>query len=308
MSQGPLLEIEARMYDAVKRSATVIVSGQIKRSLGACFSTPEFILVLVAAQCALTYLRSLPGFGASWDALRSIAQNVAIQTFVGYITEAWSYDLGLLNLASALMAIECFPEASGWVGQDLASFRTSVTYIFAEKVSEIVKGLGVPLLGGAALSACVPPRRWGLFGETLALSGVNVLCEVAFSVVDGGFSLSLAWPIVLLYFVRELSDRHEYFQPYFDFGVFKISEIAYASLVSVEGVSASTVGLGFGFAFFAAPRDKLWGGLCALVLVYAWSDWLLKEALAEIVKADPALAGLALITAIYFIGFVVNCK
>lgn len=304
--EDPVKEIEIKIYDAVKRSATVILSAQIKKNLGQSFSTPQFILILFAAQSFLTYLRSFPGFGAPWNTLRSIAQNVAIQTSVGYVTESWDRDAAFLNLILALVAVECVPAASGWLAQDVASFRTSISYIFSEKLSDYARSLGVSALAGASIGACIPPRSWGIIGETLALTGVNALCEVAFSVVDAGFSLSLAWPIVLLYFAKELSDRHDYFQPYFDFGLFKISEIVYGSLARIQGISAEEIGLGFGFAFFVAPRDKLWGGLCALVLVYAWSDWLLRQVLGDIAKTDPVFAGLVSVTAIYVFGVVIK--
>lgn len=307
--QGDALKgVEVKIYDAVKRSATVILSAQIKKTLGTAFSTPQFILVMVAIQTFLTFLRSMPGFVAIWDALRSIVQNVAIQTSVGYITESWSSDLATLNLVAVLASLECFPVASGWVGKDVESFKTSITYIFSEKISDFTKSLGIPALAGACLSACVSPKQWGILGETFALSGVNILSEIAFSAVNAGFSLSLAWPVVLLYFVRELSDKYEYFQAYFDFGLYKISEILYSSLILLPGVSSKNVGFGFGFAFFVAPRDKLWGGLCALVMVYAWSDWLLHDVLSGIVKTDPIFAGLVVVTSIYFLGIVLLKK
>ncbi len=158
----PVKDMEMRVYDAIKRSANVIVSAQMKKSLGKTFSTPQFILILVAVQSTLTYFRSLPGFGASWDAaLRSVAQNMVIQTFIGYITESWSSDLALLNLSAALVIIECVPQVTGWIGKDLKSLQTSITYIFSEKISESVNNLGIPLLGKAALSACVSPKSGG---------------------------------------------------------------------------------------------------------------------------------------------------
>ena len=57
-----------------------------------------------------------------------------------------------------------------------------------------------------------------------------------------------------------------------------------------------------------APRDKLWGGLCALVMVYAWSDWFMKEVISGVAITDPVLAGLVLVTVIYFLGIAIHIK
>jgi hypothetical protein len=305
-ADDPIKDIENRMYDAVRRSATVIVSTQIKKTLGSEFSTPQFIFLLLAMQSVLTVLRSLPGFTAPWNTLRSITQNMVVQTSVAYITESWTTELALLNLSLALAVIDCIPAFNGWIGQDILTFKTSVTFIFSDKISMSIKDLNVSLLAGAFLSACIPPEKWGFLGETFALVGVNLLCEVAFSIVDGGFSLSIIWPVVLLYFVRELSDRYSYFQTYFDFGVYRISEIIYQYVNTIPEMSFRKITILFGFIFFVAPGDKLWGGLCALIVVYAWSDWILKDVLGDIIKTDPLLAGLVLVTCIYFIGFVIS--
>lgn len=295
-----------KVYSAVKRSAVVIVSSQIKESVGSYVSTPQYILLLVAAQFTLTYLRSVPGFSASWDALRSIAQNLVIQSFIGFVTESWSDDLVLLNVVATLTIVECVPDASGWVGQDLASFRTGVTYVFSDKISSAVSNLGIPAVTGAALSACVSPRHWGILGETLALTGVNLLSEAVFGAVNGGFALALVWPVVLLYFLRELTLKYDYFQSYFDFGVYKASSLLYNSLVTVHGVSYWQVALVFGFVLLWQRRDRLWDALSALVIVSALSDWLLKEVLEGISKTDPVLAGFILITVMFFVGCAVD--
>jgi hypothetical protein len=305
-NEDPIKDIENRMYDAVRRSATVIVSTQIKKFLGSEFSSPQFIFLLLAMQSILTVFRSLPGFTAPWNTLRSITQNMVVQTSVGYITESWTTELALLNLALALAVIDCVPAFNGWIEKDILTFKTSVTFIFSDKISIVRKELNFSLIAGAFLSACIPPGKWGFFGETLALVGVNLLCEVAFSIVDGGFSMSIIWPVVLLYFVRELSDRYSYFQTYFDFGVYRISDIIYQYLINIPDISFGNIVIIFGFAFFVAPDDKLWGGLCALIVVYAWSDWILKDALGDVIKTDPLLAGLVLVTCIYFIGFLIS--
>jgi hypothetical protein len=299
-------EMEEKVYNAVRRSAVVIVSGQISQTLGSLVSRTQLIVLLIAAQCVFTQLRSMPGFGASWDALRSITQNLLIQTSVAYVTVPWSRDLALLNLLAVLAIVECVPKASGWVGQDISSFQTGITYVFSDRISSTLKSLKIPLIGGAALSACLSPKSWGVFGETLALSGVTLLSETVFSMVNGGFALSLIWPVVLLLFLKELTKRQAYFQSYFDFGVYKASDLLYASLRKTHGLSSWTVGIFFSFVLVALKNDGLWDALSALVIVFALSDWLLNEVLGGISKTDPVLAGLILVTVMFFVGCVLN--
>jgi hypothetical protein len=282
----------------------VIVSGQISQTLGAQVSKTQLIVLLIAARCFFTQLRSLPGFGALWDAQRSIAQNLLIQTSV--TTVPWSRDLALLNLLAVLAIVECVPKASRWVGQDISSFQTGITYVFSDRISSTLKSLKIPLIGGAALSACLSPKSWGVFGETLALSGVTLLSETVFSMVNGGFALSLVWPVVLLLFLKELTRRYAYFQTFFDFGVYKASDLLYASLKSNHGLSPWTVGILFAFVLVALKNDGLWDALSALVIVFALSDWLLNEVLGGISKTDPVLAGLILVTVMFFVGCVLN--
>ncbi len=205
----------------------------------------------------------------------------------------------IINLALLLIVMECIPAAKGWVGEDIESFTTNISYIFSEKISTILTNLKIPLFG-ATLALCLESK--GLLGRTIAFTGVNTLSSLVFEAISGG-ELSLAWPVTLLYFFKELNSKYEV-NSLFNFGLYRASDAIYSSL-SVRKIPASTVFMTFIFLGSISPRDPVWTGVCALVFVQAGSDWLLEQ-LEIISLTDPFLAGLSLLTAVHFISITIE--
>jgi hypothetical protein len=198
------------------------------------------------------------------------------------------------------VTIECFPAAKGWVGDDLESFTTSVSYIFSDKISTLLTELNIPLFG-AALSLCLGGK--GLLGRTLAFVGINTLSSLVFEAISGG-ELSLAWPVTLLYFVHEINTKYD-MDTFFSFGLYRASDAIYKSLNGALRLQPAVVFMAFLFLGALFPADPVWSGVCVLVFVQGGSDWFLGN-LGIISATDPVLAGLCLVTAVHFISIAIE--
>jgi hypothetical protein len=292
------LNLERRMFSAIKRSATVIISNQINTYLSKYFSVTELLLLVFVMHTVFNAMRSVPGFGASWGALRDLTQLIFIRMLLSSVSDQWSPDLAFLNLVGLLLIAECVPPARGFVESDIVTFRTSVTYLFSDRVGSLFEEARIPW-AGAALAIFLGGNHFGLLGQSLALTGVNTLCNAAFGAVISGLSLSLAWPISLLYFVKEVSHKYERANEFFDFGLYKASDVVYSGFAR-RGLDSLHMAATFGFLFALAPRDPIWGGICALVLVQASTDWCLRT-ISLVAESDPILAGLGVITVLHFL-------
>ena len=298
MDSETQLDLERRMFSAIKRSATVIVSNQLNTYLSDYFSVAELLLLVFVMHTVFNAMRTVPGFGASWGALRDLTQLIFIRMLLSSVSDQWSPDLAFINLVALLLIAECVPVARGFMENDIATFRTSITYLFSDRVGMLFEEARVPWTG-AALAIFLGSGHFGLLGQSLALTGVNTLCSAAFGAVISGLSLSLAWPITLLYFVKEVTHKYEKANEFFDFGLYKASEVVYSGF-SRRGLDSFHMAAIFGFLFVLAPRDPIWGGICALVLVQACTDWFL-HSISLVAKSDPILAGLGVITVLRFL-------
>lgn len=293
--------MQQRMISSISRSAVMVLSTTLTRRLNPYFSTSELILVLLALHTLLNTVRTVPGFNASWRTLRDLLQFVLVHSLASYVSQAEiSESVTILNLILVLVTMECIPAARGWMGDDLESFTTSVSYIFSDKISTLLSNLHIPLFG-AALSLCMGGK--GLLGRTLAFVGINTLSTLVFEAIEGG-ELSLAWPITLLYFVHEIGSRYDV-DSFFSFGLYRASDAIYSSLSSKETLSPSVIFMTFLFLGALFPADPVWSGVCVLVFVQGGSDWFLGN-LGIISATDPVLAGLSLVTAIHFISIAIE--
>jgi hypothetical protein len=306
MDPGMVANMQQRIIASISRSAVMVLSTSLNRRLNPFFSASELILVLLVLHTLLNTTRTVPGFNASWRTLRDLMQFLVVQALATYVSsssEPGAYGLPghttVLNLILVLAAVECVPAAKGWVGDDLESFTTSVSFIFSDRISAILTGLRIPLFG-ATLALCLGGK--GLLGRTLAFVGINTLSALAFEAISGG-ELSLAWPITLLYFVHGINARYDV-DAFFNFGLYRASDAVYASLAA-RGLSPATVFMAFLFLTSLFPSDPVWTAVCALVFVQGGSNWFLGQ-LGVISATDPVLAGLCLVTAVHFISIAVE--
>lgn len=284
-------DLQARLMYGISRSATVILSRQINKSLQAYFDPSELLLVVFAGHAVIQALPSrLEGFNASWGALRGLMQSLSIQLLVSYLTQGQRKDLVLFNLVGLLLVSECL---RGTVLQeDVSSFTTSVSYIISDQLTLV---LGSPVMG-IALGLFFGGE--GLLGQTLALTGVNSLSSVAFGSVRAASSLALAWPVVVLYFVHEATLRFKRAQSLLDYGLYKASDAVYKGLSST--LRPGVLALLFFLLLIVAPlKDKVWTGVCALALVSAASDWFLSN-VAQATQSDALLGALCVVTVVHF--------
>lgn len=297
-------DLQARLMGGISRSSTVVLSAEINGRLRMYFSSSELLLVIAAVHALLSSMpETVSGFNASWAAVRALMQSLFVQLVASQLTQGLRPDAGLFNLLVVLMVCECLPAFSGWVQRDLSGLSTSVSYVFSDAVSALLASAGVPLIA-ASLGMFV--GGGGLFSQTLALTGVNTLCGVAFGVVAGG-SLALAWPVALLYFAVEAGRSFEAVQPFLDYGLYRASDAVYGGLTGWRGggLRPDVVGLLFFFllllpqAWGARRRDEVWTGVCVLVLVRAASDWFL-TGIMEATRSDAVFGGLCIATAIHF--------
>jgi hypothetical protein len=290
------------MISSISRSAVLVLSTSLSKRLNPYFSASELILVLLAIHTLLNTVRTVPGFNVSWQTLRDLMQFVMVHALASYVSSgSGKYDDGttIINLILVLVTIECVPAAKGWVGEDVESFTTSVSYIFSDKISTLVSNLKIPLFG-AVLALCLGGK--GLLGRTLAFVGINTLSSLVFDAISGG-ELSLAWPITLLYFVHEINTKYDV-DSFFSFGLYKASDAIYGSL-SARKLPPATVFMTFLFLGSLFPTDPVWAGVCVLVFVQGGSDWLLEQ-LGIISITDPVLAGLSLLTAVHFVSITID--
>ena len=315
MDPDLITTMQQRMISSISRSAVMVLSTSLTRKLTPYFSASELILVLLALHTLLNTVRTVPGFNASWRTLRDLMQFVMVHTLASYVASAGSPDASttILNLILVVVLMECIPAAKGWVGDDMESFTTSVSYIFSDQISTLLSNdskMGIPLFG-AALSLCMSGEVGeGLLGRTLAFVGINTLSSLVFEAISGG-ELSLAWPITLLYFVHEirLLKNSRYGPKYdmdtfFSFGLYRASDAIYGSL---RMLSPAVVFMAFLFLGSLFPSDPVWSGVCVLVFVQGGSDWFLGN-LSVISATDPVLAGLCLVTALHFISITIEAQ
>jgi hypothetical protein len=303
MDQNLLSTMQQRIITSISRSAVMVLSTSLTRRLSPFFSPSELILVLLALHTLLNTVRTVPGFNASWRTLRDLLQFVLVQSLASYVSSgSGSMPLDtLLGLILVLVVLECIPAIKGWVGDDVESFTTSVSYIFSDRISALLSGLHIPLFG-AALGLCLGGR--GLLGKTLAFVGINTLSALIFEAISGG-ELSLAWPVTLLYFVHELGAKYD-IDTFFSFGLYRAGDAVYNSLLAWN-LPPATIFMAFLFLAALFPSDPVWSGVCVLVFVQGGSDWFLSQ-LAVISATDPVLAGLSLVTAVHFISVAVESR
>lgn len=299
MDPDLITTMQQRMISSISRSAVMVLSTTLTRRLNPYFSASELILVLLALHTLLNTVRTVPGFNASWRTLRDLLQFVLIHALASYVSEGdLDSSTTILNLILVLVTMECIPGAGGWVGDDMESFTTSVSYIFSDKISTLLSNLHIPLFG-AALSLCLGGK--GLLGRTLAFVGINTLSSLVFEAISGG-ELSLAWPITLLYFVHEIGSKYDV-DTFFSFGLYRASDAIYSSLSAK--LLPAVIFMAFLFLGALFPADPVWSGVCVLVFVQGGSDWFLGN-LGIISATDPVLAGLCLVTAVHFISIAIE--
>jgi hypothetical protein len=290
-------DLQDRLMDGLSRSATVVLSNQINLSLRRYFDTSELLLVVLSGHVLLCMMLpgGMPGFNASWRALKGLVQSLAIQLVVGYVTEGQTDEAALFNLVAVLLGGECVQRTDWWAHEDVQGLATSVSYIVSDRVSGILRGLGVPTVG-AALGIFF--GGYGLLGSTLALTGVNALSAAAFEAVKATSSLALAWPVVLLYFVHEAARRFEKAEDFLNFGMYKASDAVYAGLE--RHLRPGVLSLLFFLLVVASPEgDEVWTGVCALALVRAASEWFL-TGVVQAAQSDAFLGGLCVVTVVHF--------
>ena len=250
--------LEQRMMQGIGRSSTVIIGGQIKEFLSKYFSLGELLLVFLSVHVLLCVApRRVSGFNASWDMLCSLIQSIAVQLVVTLVSSGGQ---GVWDLLGLLMVAESLPVFSGFAGDDIASLATTVSFTFSDEVSVILQRSGVPLVG-AALGLAF--GGVGMFGQTMVLTGVNCVSAAVFGALSGG-ELTFAWPMLLLYFVFEVSDRFDQVKPFVDYGLYKASGAVFAGMRDWN-IPLHVIALTFTFLCLALPTDPVWTGVCALV-------------------------------------------
>jgi hypothetical protein len=290
------------MLQGIGRSSTVIIGGQIREFLSVYFSLGELLSVVLSVHVLLCVMpRRVSGFNASWDMICSLMQSISVQLVVPLVSNG---EYGALNLIGLLMVAESLPVFSGFVGDDVASLATTISFTFSDEVSVILKRRGVPLVG-AALGIAFGGT--GIFGQTMMLTGVNCVCDAVFGALSGG-ELSFAWPVLLLYFVSEVSDRFDRVKPYVDYGLYRASDAMFVGFGSMN-IPPHVIALAFTFLGLALPTDPVWTGVCALVLVQSSSTWFI-DGIKRVSYTDPVLAGLCIVTAVHFVclGIQVLCR
>ena len=293
---GCVSELEGRFLQGISRSSTVLIGSQIRIYLARYFTLGELLLVVLSAHVLLcVYPWNVPGFNASWTMLRNLMQSVVIQLTVAYVGTDSPDELALLNLLGLLMVSESLPAFRGWLGDDVSSLISTVSFTLSDAVSGILQRSGVPLVG-LALGLAFQGR--GVFGETMFLTGINSVCNFVFAGISGG-ELSLAWPVFLLYMVNEVSGHIEQAKAFLDYGFYRSSDAVFASLSNM-GVAAHVTAVMFAFLGLALPGDPVWTAVCVLVLVQSSSAWFL-EKVRGISDTDPVLAGLCIVTVLHFL-------
>ena len=288
--------IRERILQGISRSSTVIIGAQIRIYLERYLSLGELVVVVAAVHVLLCEgPRCVSGFNASWDMLRNLMQSVVVQLTVAYMGSDRREGAGLLNLLGLLMVAESLPAAGGWIGEDVASLTTTISFAFSDEVSAILRSAGVPAVG---MSLGLAFGGQGLFGQTMTLTGVNCLCASVFDSLGGG-ELTLAWPVLMLYFVSEAAEHFERAKPFVDYGLYKASDAVFVGLVGLQ-ISPSVMAIAFAFLGLAVPTDSVWTGVCVLVLVHSASVWFLGE-IKGVSNTDPVLAGVCIVTAVHFV-------
>ena len=289
------------VLQGILRSSTILVGSQIQLYLSRYFSLDALLIVVVSLHVLLCVGPvSLQGFNASWDLVCNLMQTVVIQLCVAYVSGNHKNDVVLLNLMILLMVAESIPALKGWMGKDVSSLTSTVSFIFSDKVSIVLNSAGVPVVG-ASLGLALGGQ--GVFGQTMTLTGVNCICAAVFGAVRG-CELSLAWPVLLLYFVHEVSDHFVQAKSFVDYGLYKASDAVFTGLSS-QGIAPQVMAITFAFLGLALPGDSVWTGVCLLVLAQSSSDWFL-NGIKGISNTDPVLAALCIVTVVHFIFLGVN--
>jgi hypothetical protein len=263
----------------------LILSKTLNKHLTPYFSSSELLLVLLAIHTLLRRV-SIPGFVASWQTLRDLAQFMMVHTLTSNVSDS---DNAILNLILLLVLLDCL--------SDTESLTTSVTYIVSDKISTLLSTLRIPLFG-AALSLCLGGK--GLLGRTLAFVGVNTLSSLIFETVPEPL-----WPISLLYFAHQvklqLSNKAKLdtLNTFFNFGLYRASDAIYNSLSG--NLPPSTIFMAFLF-LGSLQTDPVLTGICVLVFVQGGSSWFLGQL--GVISTDPVLAALSLVTVVHFISVI----
>lgn len=302
-----LSDLERTTVSAISRTATVVLGAQLKTHLAKYFTMSELLIAVTALHIMLHTLKPVKGFYASWLVMHDLFQSVLVQLIVWYVSTGDRVETVLMNTLFSLMIAECVPAARGWLGSDLHAFETSVSFIFAGRVSDVLNHwqAGVPLFGavlGLTFESLL--GGGGLVGRTLTMAAINIITETILGSVVSGGQLALAWPLALLYFVYQISGRFEKAGAFFDYAVYTASDIVYHGLLS-HGITFFTVVICLVLLSFVMTSDHVWTVLCSLVLVQAVSDWFM-QAVQAVFATDPVLAGLAVATVIHFVAVAVD--
>lgn len=277
------------VLQAVSRSAAVIMSKQLNRNLLYYFSSAEVMLIVTCMHSLMGTVESVKGFSGSLHVMRELVQSLTIQAIAAYVA---SGDYALLNILLLLSALECLPAAKGWVGSDLASFETSVNYIFADKISHLTEHM--PFLGLLGLAF----QGEGLISKTLVFTGITCLSSLAYDAVKDSSDLSVAWPIFLLYFIYEIMTKAKgSLDSFFHFGLYRASDAIYKQILKANSVTVMTVT--FTLLSSIKPTDTVWTGVTVLVLVQCIANHIL-ETIILLCKTDPFLAGMGVVTVVHF--------
>ena len=313
-----LSDLEKSNMSAISRTATVILGSQLKRHLSKYFTMSEMLIAVMALHVIMCSTRPVKGFYASWLVMCDLFQSVLVQLIVWNVSIGNRIEEVLMKIIFTLMIAECIgsciPTARGWFSSDLHAFETSVSFIFAGRVSDVINQTGVPLVGavlGLLSTSCGRGRLVGgkgLIGATMTMAAINIITETILGSVVSGGQLALAWPLTLLYFVYQLSGKYENAQAFFDYAVYTTSNIVYHGLLSYE-ITCFTVVVCLLMLSFVSwkiiTRDHVWTVLCSLVLVQAVSDWFM-QTVHDVFATDPVLAGLAVVTVIHFAAVAVD--
>jgi len=282
-----------KLLQVISRSATVTLSTRLSQYLMAYFSSAQLLVAVVCIHVLLSTVKTVPGFTAVWDTLKRIVQSVMIRAMVGWVSSP-SNMVSIVHLLITIQFLECVPLINGLVGQDLEAFTINVTYIFSERLTSLFNSANIPLFGA---TLAITLHGDGLMGKTAMFTGFTALTTYLFNAVMGAGEMSLAWPVVVLYFIADLRGATE-FDSFIHLGLIDASDAVYSGLESL-GVPPQNIAMLFIFLVNMLPLDRIWTGICALVFVQACSVFGLQQ-IGFVSGTDPCLAMLSIVTVVYF--------
>jgi hypothetical protein len=293
----------------IQQSVTMILSAGLSSSLSRYFQPSELLLVLaclhVALRTAAAQAREpLEAFRASLALLCSVVQFTFVRTLTAFVSggelagqrEAVQQS-ALVNLTLFLLILEVMPQRD-WDQDEYSSIVGSISFVFADRISGLLVGLGVPL-AGAALALCLQGlvRTDPLLCQTLNFVSISTLNSFAFLAAHGkNTEIALAWPLALLYFIREAGCRYDV-SGLLSYGVYSASDAVYG-ILRASAVSHSTIAITFVFVGALFPSDPVLPSVSVLVFTQGVSNWFAQQA----GVGDPLLAALSVVTVLCLLG------